>query len=187
MKSGKIITLSGVTGVGKSFITSHIINSIDNFKVLKSATTRGKRQGEIEGIDKYFLSKEEFEMQYQSNQFSVVNKVFDNVYAFYKKDIELCNLGINLITDLHYTYIADLKKKYPNTISIYIYPKNLYRCIEMIKTRCESSEELEKRSLDMKRQLKDIENNSNVFDIIFTNNYDDESINKILEIIRKKL
>ena len=55
-----IVTLSGVTGTGKSFF-KNVISQELNFKNLVIVTTRNKRTGEINGVDKEFVSEEEFE------------------------------------------------------------------------------------------------------------------------------
>lgn len=63
-----IITLSGVTGVGKSFFKKQMIDKL-NLKNLNVVTTRQKRDGEIEGVDKYFLTDDEYEKKHYQKKF----------------------------------------------------------------------------------------------------------------------
>lgn len=51
MEKGFIVTLSGISGAGKSHFIKSIIDRLDNFEKLKAVTTRKKRKGEVEGID----------------------------------------------------------------------------------------------------------------------------------------
>lgn len=61
MKSGKIVTLSGISGSGKSYLKQHVLSKSSLFQPLISVTTRKRRKGEIDGVDKYFFTKEEIE------------------------------------------------------------------------------------------------------------------------------
>ena len=56
MQQGKIITLSGISGIGKSFLKSYILSNNSDFQSLISVTTRNRRKNEVEGIDKFFYS-----------------------------------------------------------------------------------------------------------------------------------
>ena len=94
---------------------------IDNFEKLKAVTTRKIRKDEIDGVDKIFLSLEEFDKKNKEGQMCTVNNVFGNMYGYYKSDIDKTENGINLITELYYKEVSDFKKEHPNTISVYIY------------------------------------------------------------------
>ena len=65
-----IVTLSGVTGTGKSFF-KNVISQELNFKNLVIVTTRNKRTGEINGVDKEFVSEEELERLKKENKIEV--------------------------------------------------------------------------------------------------------------------
>ena len=65
-----IVTLSGVTGTGKSFF-KNVISQELNFKNLVIVTTREKRNGEINGIDKEFVSEEKFAKLKKENKIAV--------------------------------------------------------------------------------------------------------------------
>ena len=54
MEKGFIITLSGISGAGKSHFIKSIIERFNNFEKLKAVTTREKRKDEIDGVDKFF-------------------------------------------------------------------------------------------------------------------------------------
>ena len=109
MQQDKIVTLSGISGIGKSFLKSYILSNNPNFQSLISVTTRNRRLNEIEGIDKFFYELEEFEKENYSGRLCVVNEVFGNWYAYKKSQIELCDSGINLITELFYKNVHEFK------------------------------------------------------------------------------
>ena len=79
-----IVTLSGVTGTGKSFF-KNVISQELNFKNLVIVTTRNKRTGEINGVDKEFVSEEEFERLKKENKIVVDFEFLGSKYAYKKK------------------------------------------------------------------------------------------------------
>ncbi|MEI3401841.1 MAG: hypothetical protein V8R51_05820 [Clostridia bacterium] len=81
-----IVTLSGVTGTGKSFF-KNVISQELNFKNLVIVTTRNKRTGEINGVDKEFVSEEEFERLKKENKIVVDFEFLGSKYAYKKSDL----------------------------------------------------------------------------------------------------
>ena len=188
MEKGFIITLSGISGAGKSHFIKSIIDRFDNFEKLKAVTTREKRKDEVEGIDKFFLPLEEFEKKYSNDEMCVVNNVFGNMYGYYKSDMDKTAQGINLITELYYKEVENFKNEYPNTISVYVLPEDISKTIEELKARNTSYEELNKRIADIKKEIgffKD--SSSSSFDIIVTNNYDKNSIEEFIKQVFLKI
>lgn len=68
MASGKLIVLTGPSGVGKGTLVRALLNHHPELYLSISATTRSPRQGEVEGKDYYFLSKSAFETMIEENQ-----------------------------------------------------------------------------------------------------------------------
>lgn len=188
MKKGYIITLSGISGAGKSHFIKSMIERFENFEKLKAVTTRQKRKDEIEGVDKFFLSTDEFEAKNKNGEMCVVNNVFGNLYGYYKSDIDKTQNGINLITELYYKEVENFKKEYPNTISVYVLPNDISKTIEELKGRNTGYEELNKRVTDIKTEIAFFKDSSSTsFDIIVTNNYDKNSIEKFIKQLLLKI
>ena len=187
MSEGFIVTLSGISGAGKSHFIKTLLELFNNFEKLKAVTTRQIRKDEIDGVDKYFLSLEEFNNKNANGEMCVVNNVFGNMYGYYKSDIEKTNKGINLITELYYKEVPKFKREYPNTISIYIIPNDISRTIEQLKNRNASHEEYEKRIADIKNEMSIFEENNNCFDIIISNDYDLRSIEIFINELLSKM
>ncbi len=188
MGKGLIITLSGISGAGKSHFIENIVARFDNFEKLKAVTTREKRKDEIEGVDKFFLQLEEFERKDSNGEICVVNNVFGNMYGCYKNDLDKTEQGTCLVTELYYKEVENFKKEYPNTISVYILPEDISKTIEELKARNTGYEELSKRIADIKKEIgffKD--SSSSTFDIIVTNNYDKNSIEKFINQVLLKI
>lgn len=177
-----IVILSGITGAGKSYLKKHIINKL-NFKNIVIVTTRAKRIGEIEGIDKHFVTDEQFEKLKESGKISVPFEFLGHKYAYYTKDLQSDE---NAVTELHYSTIDEFKKVAKSVVSIYIQP-NIETAKKQLKLRCLPKSVEKFRLEEIKEQIKEFEKNSKLrekFDYIVQNDYTEESLNKAVELIK---
>ncbi|RWS51184.1 guanylate kinase [Arcobacter venerupis] len=86
-KKGAILILSGPSGCGKSTLLKEVYKDIDDYYFSISTTTRAPRVGEVNGIDYFFVTKEEFEKDIQNDDFLEYAKVHDNYYGTSLKPI----------------------------------------------------------------------------------------------------
>ena len=110
---GKLIIVSGPSGSGKSTVTKIVKDKL-NIPLSISATTRNPRDGEINGKDYFFLSKEEFKNKIANDEFYEYAEVHGNYYGTLKKTVEdNLNRGLNVILeiDVQGALIAKEKKK----------------------------------------------------------------------------
>lgn len=187
MQQGKIITLSGISGIGKSFLKSYILENNSNFRSLISVTTRDRRKNEVEGVDKFFYSLEEFEKENRFGNLCVVNEVFGNWYAYKKSQIELCGSGINLITELFYKNVREFKAEFANALSIYVFPVDIERTKSELQLRNLESSDLTRRIKDIDDELAFFYNNRNLFDIVITNDYTKGTCIMLQQLISERL
>lgn len=187
MQQGKIITLSGISGIGKSFLKSYILENNSNFRSLISVTTRERRKNEVEGVDKFFYSLEEFEKENRFGNLCVVNEVFGNWYAYKKSQIELCGSGINLITELFYKNVREFKAEFANALSIYVFPVDIERTKSELQLRNLESSDLTRRIKDIDDELAFFYNNRNLFDIVITNDYTEGTCIMLQQLISERL
>ena len=187
MQQGKIITLSGISGIGKSFLKSYILENNSNFRSLISVTTRERRKNEVEGVDKFFYSLEEFEKENRFGKLCVVNEVFGNWYAYKKSQIELCGSGINLITELFYKNVREFKAEFANALSIYVFPVDIERTKSELQLRNLESSDLTRRIKDIDDELAFFYNNRNLFDIVITNDYTEDTCTMLQKLISERL
>ncbi len=179
-----VITLSGVTGVGKSYFKKEIQKRLEiNQQVI--ITTRKKREDEIEGVDKIFVSDQEFERLKEQGDIIVTFEFLGNKYGYSTKDMQAID---NSIVELHYSIIYQLKKEVKNTFSIYMIPKDIEIAKEQLRKR-NLPKEIEKCRL---KEIEDHMNNfienqelRNQFDYILYNDYTQKSVEKVIEVIKK--
>ncbi len=181
-----IVTLSGITGTGKSFFKDVIAKEL-GFKNLVIVTTRKKRIGEIAGIDKEFVTDEEFGKLVRDNK---VTANFEFLGAKYGYRKELLESDENLVTEVHYNRIYDIKRHARNIFSIYIIPYDVKRAKKELKNRNLSKDAEEARLQEIDEHIKEYSQNEDLrkqFDYEFINDYTEESKNKLIEIIKNKL
>ena len=180
-----IVTLSGITGTGKSFFKDAIAKEL-GFKNLVIVTTRKKRIGEIAGIDKEFVTDEEFEEMVKTNK---VTANFEFLGAKYGYKKELLESNENLVTEVHYNRIYDIKRHARNIFSIYIIPYDVKRAKQELKNRKLSKNAEEARLQEIDEHIKEYSQNEDLrkqFDYEFINDYTENSKNKLIEIIKQE-
>ncbi len=180
-----IVTLSGITGTGKSFFKDAIAKEL-GFKNLVIVTTRKKRIGEIAGIDKEFVTDEEFDKLVRNNK---VTANFEFLGAKYGYRKELLESDENLVTEVHYNRIYDIKRHARNIFSIYIIPYDVKRAKKELKNRNLSKDAEEARLQEIDEHIKEYSQNEDLrkqFDYEFINDYTEGSKNKLIEIIKQE-
>ena len=181
-----IVTLSGITGTGKSFFKEAISKEL-NFKNLAIVTTRARRKNEVNGVDKEFVNEEEFEKLVEKQEVVVDFEFLGAKYGYRKEKLES---NENQVTEVHYSTIYEIKKHIPNIFSIYIIPKNIERAKLELKNRELPSEVVKKRLQEIEEHIKEYSSNKELqkqFDCEFRNDYTDEAKKRLINIIKERL
>ena len=87
-KKGAILIISGPSGCGKSTLLKEVYKDVDDYYFSISTTTRAPRVGEVNGVDYFFVTKEEFEKDINNGDFLEYAKVHDNYYGTSLKPIK---------------------------------------------------------------------------------------------------
>lgn len=181
-----LLALVGVTGVGKSFYKEKIVKKL-KFKKINTIRTREPRKGEINGVSGLFMTKQEVDKLDNDGKIAYKFDVFGGEYAYLKDEIFSDE---NMVFEMHYTTIDDWKKVRPDIKTIYIFPNDLEKAKEETRLRNLSKEKEEKRLIEIEEQYNKIKENKRFqqkFDYIFYNNYDNESEEKLIELVEKML
>lgn len=141
----KLIVLSSPSGGGKSTLANYLMTLYPEIRFSVSCTTRKKREGETEGKDYFFLTKEEFEDKVGKGEFAEYEQIFGNYYGTLKSEIKKhLNSGNSILFDVDVKGAVSLRRNFPeDTILIFIYPPSF----EELKRR------LEKRSTESEDEL----------------------------------
>ncbi len=171
-----LVILSSPSGVGKTTLTKKIQQKYESFKISVSHTTRAPRSNEVDGVDYFFVSKEEFTRLIEEKKFYEYAKIFENYYGTLKKNVDEMKNENDIIFDIDWQGTKQLSKfKNLNLIKIYLITSKNELKKRLINRNQNSHEEVEKRF------------NSFDEDIKHWNDYDYIIINKNLETCFKQI
>ena len=184
IKRGKLIVVSAPSGTGKTTIVKEVLKEFPDLIFSVSATTRKKRENEIDGRDYFFLTEEEFRKRIENNDFIEWEEVYDGCfYGTLKSYIEE-NIasGKKVLMDLDVKGALSIKRIYPEAILIYIVPPDRQELVKRLtKRNTEDQESLMKRihRAEMELDQKD------KFDMTVMNVELDKAIADTKDLIRK--
>ena len=122
-KQGKIVVVSGPSGVGKSTICRQVVEKLENAYLSVSLTTRPKSELEENGKDYWFVSSEEFKKQIDAGKLLEYAEVFGNLYGTDKgKTDEALKCGHTVILEIDVQGGRQVKRIYPDAIMVFILP-----------------------------------------------------------------
>ena len=177
----KLFVISGSSGVGKGTVIKEFLKKHPDFKLSISCTTRGMREGEVNGVNYFFLSKEEFKQFIENEEFLEWAEFSGNHYGTKKSFVEEClKNGDNLILEIDTKGALNVKRLMPDAVLIFIAPPSLEELEARLRGRHTESEEAIQKRLDfVKLEIE----NSKKYDYVVVNDTVDNAVNQILKII----
>ncbi len=144
---GLLIVISGPSGAGKGTICKSFLERNPEVAISVSATTRSPRKGEVEGVNYYFMSKEEFKGKIEDNDFLEYAEVYDNFYGTPKSNVEeLLEGGKDVILEIDIQGALKVKENTEEGVFIFILPPSMEELkARIIKRGSETPESLMKR------------------------------------------
>lgn len=184
MKKGKFIIISGPSGVGKGTIYNVLLKELNAWYSV-SMTTRGIREGEVDGVNYYFISKEEFKKRIEEGKLLEYNIYNDNYYGTPKdKVLEKLEEGVNVFLEIDVNGARNIKNIFPDALLIYIAPPSIEELRDRLVGRgTEDLETIENRLKIASDELKQID----FYDYVVVNDNLDKAINEVRNIILGEL
>ncbi|WP_425448979.1 guanylate kinase [Dethiothermospora halolimnae] len=177
MDKGLLIVISGPSGVGKGTICKELLKDFNDIEVSVSATTREPREGEIDGVNYYYKTKEEFKDMIDRDNFLEYAQVHGNYYGTPKKNVlEKLELGKNILLEIDIQGALKVKDEYPHGVFIFVVPPSMEELKNRIIGRgTETEDSIETRFNNAYEEMK------------FINKYDYGIINDKLELAVEKI
>jgi guanylate kinase len=142
MSTGKLIVITGPSGVGKGTIVRSLLSRHPELYLSVSATTRQPRPGEIDGKDYYFVTKDEFEIMIQTGELLEWAEYAGNYYGTPKSKIEeLINEGKWILLEIELIGARTVQKIFPDVLRLFILPPSLEELERRLRQRGKDSEE----------------------------------------------
>ena len=181
-KAGLPIIISAPSGTGKTTTCKRLKERFPALKIAISHTTRKIRDGELEGVDYYFISNKEFETKREKSQFLEWAQVHTEYYGTSFETIEKHRqLGFDILLELDVQGVNSLRKMDFEGVYILILPPSIEEMTKRLRKRgTETKESIERRIKTGKEEIKSYKK----YDYIITNFEVEETVDSILAIVR---
>lgn len=156
IKKGKLFVISGSSGVGKGTLLKKLLERNPELEVSISATTRNPRPNEVDGVNYFFTSKEEFLKEVDNGEFLEWAEFNGNYYGTKQAWVERnLNKGRNLILEIETKGTLQIKQKLPDAVLIFILPPSLEELEHRLRGRnTEDEETIQGRLHEVRREIE---------------------------------
>lgn len=182
MKRGTFFVLSGPSGSGKGTVLQEVLRKSDRIVYSVSATSRSPRAGEVDGINYYFKSREEFETLIKADAFIEYTETYGNYYGTLKSEVEKAIVnGKNIILEIDPVGARNVRAHYPDAVLMFLVAPDL----EVLSSRLSGrgSENAETFKIRHDAALSEMEN-ATLYDYVVVNDFVERAADDILAIIR---
>ncbi|MEL3972365.1 guanylate kinase [Rossellomorea oryzaecorticis] len=182
-EKGLLIVLSGPSGVGKGTVRKAIFSQEDTrFEYSISMTTRKPREGEVDGVDYFFKSREEFEALIEQGKLLEYAEFVGNYYGTPVDYVrETINNGKDVFLEIEVQGAQQVRDKFPEGLFIFLAPPSLSELQNRLITRGTETDEVIQGRLNTAR--KEIEM-MNLYDYIVENDKIENAVDKINSIVQ---
>ena len=178
-KSGKLLVVSGPSGVGKSTITNRL-RADERFWISVSVTTRLMRTGEVDGIDYIFVAEGKFNQMIKDNDFLEWADFAGSKYGTPKKAVEeALQDGKNVILEIELNGARQVRKNSKNAILIFIEPPSWEELTARLINRGTESEQSTQARLD---RAKEELSAAAEFDYVVINHQVEQSVAELVSL-----
>ena len=155
-RSGNLIIVSGPSGAGKSVLASRVLREMPHLKFSVSYTSRAPRGTEQNGVEYFFVSREEFQALIQGNDLLEFAEVYGNYYGTSRKFVDgLLRQGEDVLLDIDIQGAAIIRQKRPDAVGVFILPPS-YRILRdrLMRRRLDDGFVIEQRLKIARREIR---------------------------------
>jgi guanylate kinase len=180
--AGSLIVISGPSGAGKGTIVKALLDQYPSIHYSVSATTRAPREGEVNGINYWFVAREEFERMREQNELLEWAEVYGNFYGTPRlRVMEAIGLGHDIILEIDPQGAMKIKERFPSAVFVYIMPPSPRELSKRIRGRgTESQDAIRCRLNSVANELRYVHE----YDYLVINDNLDEATTDVASIIR---
>ena len=182
-KEGKVVVISGSSGVGKTTISKEAVRRLDDAYLSVSVTTRLQSSNEADGRDYWFVSQEEFQRRVDEDLLLEHAEVFGHFYGTPKDKIdEALGAGKTVVLEIDVQGARQTKMIYPDAVLIFILPPTQKELAQRINHRGREDAETAEERLD--EASNEIAAAWQYYDNMVINDDLEQAINEVVQIIR---
>lgn len=177
MRQGRLIVLTGPSGVGKGTLLRSLLQRHPELHLSVSVTTRAPRPGEIDGKHYYFVSRSTFEQMVANGELLEWAEFAGNLYGTPRRSVEEhIQQGHWVILEIELKGARQIRRTFPDALRIFILPPSLLELEYRIRNRGQDSEEAIARRLQRAQEEIDA---ACEFDIQIVNDQFDKALDRI--------
>ena len=181
-KQGSLVVVSGFAGTGKGTVMKELLKRYDSYALSVSATTRNPREGEVDGREYFFKTKEEFEKMIEEGAFVEHACYVGNYYGTPKKYVEeQLAAGKDVILEIEIQGALAIKEKFPEALLLFIAPPSADVLKQRLTDRgTETQDVIDMRLARAVEESQGIEN----YDYLVVNDALDECVESVHHMIQ---
>lgn len=180
MSKGKLVVISGASGVGKGTVLGIMMNKRKDLKFSVSATTRPPRPNEVDGVHYYFITKERFEEMIDAGEFLEYDAHAANYYGTPRAQAEEKMKSGSVLLDIEPNGAKQVKAAAPEALLVFIMPPSVEELERRLRGRGDTPED--QIQMRMERAVWEMEQRS-WYDYVVTNDDAERCADEILKII----
>jgi len=179
--NGILVVISGFSGAGKGTLVRKLMDKYDNYALSISMTTRDKREGEEDGVHYFFVDHKKFEQTIANDGLLEYASYCGNYYGTPREYVEKqIAAGKDVILEIEVQGALQIKKKFPNTLLLFVTPPTAAELAKRLKDRnTETDEQIAGR---LSRAAEEAEWISK-YDFLVINDDIDKSVDRLNDII----
>ncbi len=179
--SGKLIVVSGASGVGKSTVLKEVMSRLPNLHFSVSATTRPQRPGEVDGVNYYFVDHDKFRSMIDHQELLEYAEYVGNYYGTPEAPIDRAlDEGNDILLDIEIQGALNVKKRRPDTILIYMMAPSFNELKRRLSGRGDTAPEIVAERLS---HAKWEFSHASQYDYLVINDQVEHAVNEIISII----
>ncbi len=184
-KQGKLVVISGPSGVGKSTICRQVVQRLDA-TLSVSATTRPRGAAETDGQEYYFLSPDEFRRRIAAGAFLEYAEVFGHYYGTPREPVQQAvAAGKIVILEIDVQGGLQVKAKWPEALMVFILPPRMDELLKRIEARARG-EDQQARQDRLARAEAEIATGKAEYAYFVVNDVLDKAVQDVIDIIEQK-
>lgn len=183
VRKGAMFVIEAPSGTGKGTVIKEILKNDDNIKFSVSVTTRAPRVGEVEGVDYYFVSDEQYdEFLKQDAFYEYVDSQYGSRYGTLRSEVDsFINVGQDVLFDMDWAGARQMKEKAgDDVVTIYLLPPSIKELRRRLEGRGTDSQEVIDKRMGI---ILDKVSHWDEFDYVIVNVSLQETVTKIQKII----
>ena len=181
MQKGVLAVVSGFSGAGKGTLMKALLRDHESYALSISATTRQPREGEADGREYFFLTREKFEQMIAEDAFIEYAQYVGNYYGTPKKYVEDClSAGKDVILEIEVQGAMNVKKLFPDAVTIFVAPPSATELKKRLEGRGTETQEVIAGRMKRAQEEADL---MDFYDYLRINDDIEESTRELHELI----